>query len=1141
MNFIADFHIHSKYSRATAKNLDFENLYINAQIKGITVLGTGDFTHPAWWQEIQDKLVPAEEGLFQLKTDIARACDEKVPPPCRRPVRFMLVTEISNIYKKNDRTRKNHNLVFMPDLYSASQFNRRLDDIGNIQSDGRPILGLDARNLLEIVLETTDRGYLVPAHIWTPWFSLLGSKSGFDTVDACFEDLTSHIFALETGLSSDPAMNQRVSHLDRYTLISNSDAHSPSKLGREANHFNTELSFSAMRSAMETADPNQYLGTIEFYPEEGKYHVDGHRKCNFRCDPAKTRELEGICPVCGKPLTLGVLYRVEELADRENGNSAERFSPYINLIPLEDVLSEVFQVGVKTKKVSCAYDQLINHHGSEFDILCHVPKEALERDNIPLLAEAVVRMREGRIQFDPGYDGEFGRVRIFNPSERDVLQGQQSLFEIPEETHPIQVKTPIERNLGCTYKKNLVPPNLDESEDHCAPPLFLEPQTTGFHLNQEQRAAVDHHDGPLLICAGPGTGKTRTITCKMAALIETSGISAENILAVTFTNKAAQEMRHRLETMLPPDTPLPLVATFHGFCWQLLQELYDGEPGAIVDEAGRRAIVEDAIEMVDMGGDGQANALSTKAMLDLIVQAKQQLVGPDDDLCLIAEAPHTTHFKDVYARYQNLLTLQELFDFEDLLFRIVNILEQDKSWRNRVQKRYLHVFVDEFQDINDAQYRLLRALAPPKAQVCVIGDPDQAIYGFRGSDVGYFKRFIKDYKRTRVIRLRRNYRSTETLLAASFQVIENHQVKLLEEGQTRTYSDIEEGSSFISVLETSSAQVEAVVIGRTIEQMVGGTGFHSIDFEKLDPYNIEKEYGFADFSILCRTGDQVQAIARKLVSAGIPCQMVSRKALQQPAVAKLLAAFRVVTGQGAYADVNLLTDLGAPGISKETLSIFKQWAYARQLPLATALLSAHRLPIPNMSAARQQRLVTLVRLLDRLKNGCSDLSTADAIGLIASETTLSSKVEEEDLDRLTTLALPFGNNKKAFGNNMAIDKDTDLYQSGVEKVSVMTLHAAKGLEFPVVFVAGCEDNIIPYLRPGKKNVDPEEERRLFYVGMTRASRQLYLSWARRRTMYGQTRTQALSPFVLDIDKGYRKHITTACKPRKPKQEQLSLF
>jgi uncharacterized protein (TIGR00375 family) len=1000
-------------------------------------------------------------------------------------------------------------------------------------------LGLDARNLLEIVLETTDSGYLVPAHIWTPWFSLLGSKSGFDAVDECFEDLTSYIFALETGLSSDPAMNERVSVLDRYTLISNSDAHSPSKLGREANRFNTELSYFAIRSAMETADPDQFLGTIEFYPEKGKYHVDGHRKCQFRSDPAKTRKLNGICPVCGNPLTLGVLYRVEELADREHGVCAGKSSPFINLIPLEDVLSEVFQVGVKTKKVNHAYHKLIQNHGSEFDILCQEPKASLEKNNIPLLAEAIVRMREGRLFFDPGYDGEFGRVRIFDPSERDTLQGQQCLFNIAEDL-PAQYQNPVMEEPLCTGKKNLLPPKKVEEDG--VPLLFSEPQKTGFQLNEEQQAAVNYGGGALLICAGPGTGKTRTITCKMAALIETSGIAADHILAVTFTNKAALEMRHRLESMLPPGAQLPLVATFHGFCWQLLQEIYDGEPGAIVDEVGRRAVIEDAIDMVSTDNTGRTSGFSTKKIIDLIIRAKQQLIGPDDDLGIIVEKPQTHQFKEVYNRYQNLLTLQELFDFEDLLFRVVKFLEEDRSWKNKVQKRFRHIFVDEFQDINATQYRLLRALASSKAQVCVIGDPDQAIYGFRGSEVRYFKKFIQDYKNTRVIRLTRNYRSTETLLSACFQVIENHQVKLLEEeDHARVYSDIKDGPAFISVLETTSAQAEAVAIGRTIEQMVGGMGFHSIDFEMLPSDRIDKEYGFADFAVLCRTGDQVQKIARKLVSAGIPCQMVSRRVLQHPAIAKLLAAFRVVTGQGAYADLGLLTDLVSPGISKETLSIFKQWAYARQLPLDTALHSAHRLPIPKMSAARQQRLVAFVRWLDRLKNECADLPTSDAIRHIASETTLSSKVEADELDRLSTLAQPYGYSKKAFGCALAIDIDTDFYQPGVEKVSVMTLHAAKGLEFPVVFVAGCENRIIPYLRPDRKDVDLEEERRLFYVGMTRAGRQLYLTWARRRSMYGNTRTQIISPFVMDIDQNDRKHLASVCKAQRPKQEQLSLF
>src|SRR5210317_1275786 len=298
MKFIADLHVHSKFSRATAKNLDLENLYIAAQLKGISVVGTGDFTYPQWFSEICEKLEPAEEGLFKLRDEIAKLCDEQVPNSCRSLVRFILSTEISNIYKKKDKTRKNHNLVLVPDLAVAEKFSAKLDSIGNIKSDGRPILGLDARNLLEILLETSDQAFLIPAHIWTPWFSMLGSKSGFNSIDECFEDLTPNIFAVETGLSSDPPMNWRVSGLDGLTLVSNSDAHSPLNLGREANLLNTDLTFEAIKSAIKSGDPGQFLGTVEFFPEEGKYHFDGHRTCNVRLHPQETMENKGKCPVC---------------------------------------------------------------------------------------------------------------------------------------------------------------------------------------------------------------------------------------------------------------------------------------------------------------------------------------------------------------------------------------------------------------------------------------------------------------------------------------------------------------------------------------------------------------------------------------------------------------------------------------------------------------------------------------------------------------------------------------------------------------------------------------------------------------------------------------------------------------------------
>ncbi len=547
MKFVADFHIHSRFSRATSKTLDFEKLYIAAQVKGVTVVGTGDFTHPGWFAEIKEKLIPDEQGLFKLKPEIESACNQQVPPACRGDVRFVLVTEISNIYKKRDKTRKNHNLVFVPDLDIAEKLNTTLDSIGNIKSDGRPILGLDARDLLEIVLETSDQAFLIPAHIWTPWFSLLGSKSGFDSIKECFEDLTPHIFAVETGLSSDPAMNWRVSSLDGLTLISNSDAHSPFNLGREANLFNIPRSYPSIKHALETGNPDQFLGTAEFYPEEGKYHFDGHRKCGICYSPEKSITHKGICPVCEKPLTLGVLYRVESLADRPRGAKPEKYHPYANLIPLNEILSELLSVGPKSKKVNQYYETLLKELGSEFKILRTAAIDDINRVNIPLLGEAINRMRQGKVKMSPGYDGEYGKITVFDPDEKKRLLGQQSLFRI-EPLKEQKEKTPPKN----TFKK----PSKDSS------PLKEMPQIP-VSLNPEQLKAVEHTGGPLLVVAGPGTGKTRTLTHRIAYLLTEKGISKENVLAVTFTNKAAHEMLDRLSLLLGDSVKPPFVGTFH--------------------------------------------------------------------------------------------------------------------------------------------------------------------------------------------------------------------------------------------------------------------------------------------------------------------------------------------------------------------------------------------------------------------------------------------------------------------------------------------------------------------------------------------------------------------------------------------------
>lgn len=423
MRYIADLHVHSHYSRATSKDLNLESLYQWAQIKGIDVVGTGDFTHPQWFQELQDKLVPDGSGFFRLrhppKTPGLSGLRHQA-----REVRFCLTTEISSIYKHGDRVRKNHNLLYAPDLETVTKINAKLATIGNLEADGRPILGLPARDLLEIVLEASNRAYLIPAHIWTPWFSTLGSKAGYDSIDACFRDLTPYIFALETGLSSDPAMNWKLSALDRYTLISNSDAHSPQKLGREANIFDTELSYDAMFEAIKTQQG--FLGTIEFFPEEGKYHMDGHRKCGVCLEPATTQAHKGLCPECGKPLTIGVLYRVEELSDRSTPQQPAGAANFEYIIPLPEIISEIRGKGPNTKDVQQQFQKIISRFGNEFDFLRQAPLEDIEKHLGPVYAEGIRRLRHRQVTPNPGYDGLYGIIHLFQPGEKEQLWGQRS-------------------------------------------------------------------------------------------------------------------------------------------------------------------------------------------------------------------------------------------------------------------------------------------------------------------------------------------------------------------------------------------------------------------------------------------------------------------------------------------------------------------------------------------------------------------------------------------------------------------------------------------------------------------------------------------------------------------------------------------
>lgn len=409
MKMIADLHIHSRFSMATSKEGTPENLDFWARKKGISLIGTGDFTHPVWREELKERLVSEGNGLYRLRDAYVKEESRKFPG---EGTRFVVSGEISSIYKKNGKTRKVHNVILLPSLEAADAMAQRLEKIGNIHSDGRPILGLDSHDLLEMMLDVCPEGILIPAHIWTPHFSVLGAKSGFDSVEECFEELAPYIHALETGLSSDPAMNWRISKLDRYQLVSNSDAHSPSKLGRKANLLDIDCSYEGLYRAIQTGEGLE--GTVEFFPEEGKYHFDGHRKCGVSLSPVEAERLGGICPVCGKKLTMGVDHRVEQLADRAEGFVKKDGKKYESLVPLPEVISACMGYSTASKKVQGCFEQMIQTLGTEFDILRNVPSEDIKSCAGERIAEGIENVRTGNVKRIPGYDGEYGKIELFD-------------------------------------------------------------------------------------------------------------------------------------------------------------------------------------------------------------------------------------------------------------------------------------------------------------------------------------------------------------------------------------------------------------------------------------------------------------------------------------------------------------------------------------------------------------------------------------------------------------------------------------------------------------------------------------------------------------------------------------------------------
>ena len=409
--FIAEFHIHSRYSRATSKDLTIQELAKWAKIKGIGLLGTGDFTHPLWLEELKDALRDTGRGLYE-----------------HAGMTFMLTVEVNTLFYKGGKAHQIHHVLFAPSLAAVECINRELEAFGSLSVDGRPTFRMEAWRLADVVLGIEPRCLIVPAHAWTTWFSIFGSTSGFDTVEECFEHRANDIRVLETGLSSDPAMNWRLSSLDRYTLISNSDSHSARKIGREANVFDCDLDYDTIVTALKTKDRATFLSTLEFFPEEGKYHYDGHRACKIRWAPPETKRQGLRCPVCGRKVTVGVAHRVDDLADRPEGVTPPGTIPFRRLVQLEEIIAEALQVGTGTQAVECEYQQLVYQFGTEFAVLLDAPEEELRRATSAKIAEGIVRMRAGRVRVEPGYDGEFGTVKLFDDANAEPASaGEQQL------------------------------------------------------------------------------------------------------------------------------------------------------------------------------------------------------------------------------------------------------------------------------------------------------------------------------------------------------------------------------------------------------------------------------------------------------------------------------------------------------------------------------------------------------------------------------------------------------------------------------------------------------------------------------------------------------------------------------------------
>ncbi|HPG31137.1 MAG TPA: UvrD-helicase domain-containing protein, partial [bacterium] len=724
-----------------------------------------------------------------------------------------------------------------PDFESAGKFQNKLDKLGNIRSDGRPILGLDSKKLFEIALEINENITLIPAHIWTPWFSALGSKSGFNTIEECYEDLTKYICAVETGLSSDPDMNRYCGFLDRFALISNSDAHSPDKLGREANLFDGEISYEGILNALKQSGSKcKFNGTIEFFPQEGKYHLDGHRKCGICWDPSETLKNKGICPKCGKQVTLGVLYRVMELADKTYEQMKKNTPDFSSIIPLREILGEIAGTSSVSKKVNAEYFRILSKLGPEFDILLNIDADEIKKCANEILAEGIKRLRERKVILNSGYDGEYGVIKVFEPSEIKKLTQNSFGFDWTK-----NLKTQTDKSAGNSFeefKSKLKSLKKNETE-------ITQAKISGKTPNKEQISGIEFFQGQCLIISGPGSGKTFVLTERIIHLVKNKNAEPSRILALTFSNKAADEIKIRIREKITRSEEV-FVSTFHSFGLKILKKYFETKT-----KDSRFTVIdfETAENILKLLPDVSKKQI--KSFLKKISLMKQGVGLENDD-----------ELKGVFVKYSQKLDSLNMVDIDDLVYKTVEILNEDSEFRKKIIGLFDWILIDEFQDINSKQYDLIKLIGGKNPNLFAIGDPDQSIYGFRGSDVRFIKRFAEDYAESKTINLKISYRYPEVIIKAGSQILDRNEYM----------SGLKCGVK-ISIRQCETEASEADWIARQIENMSGGLRHFSIDSSVADGSEYEDITSLGDFAVICRTSLIFEKIKTAFKNYSIPYQI----------------------------------------------------------------------------------------------------------------------------------------------------------------------------------------------------------------------------------------------------------------------------